>query len=61
MLLPVELRAVPWGVAVDRSVLQDGQKVTLQGDLTVYEAKGQYQLRVTEVELQGIGGIAASV
>ena len=30
----------------NRQVLQDGQKVVLQGDLTVYEARGQYQLRV---------------
>src|SRR6187401_489184 len=42
-------------IQVDRSLLQDGRKVTLRGDVTVYEVKGQYQLRVTEVELQGIG------
>jgi exodeoxyribonuclease VII large subunit len=42
---------------VDRSLLQDGRKVTLRGDVTVYEAKGQYQLRVTEVELQGMGAL----
>ena len=39
---------------VDRSLLQDGRKVTLQGDVTVYEPRGQYQLRVTKVELQGV-------
>ena len=42
---------------VDRSLLQDGRKVTLQGDVTVYEPRGQYQLRVTQVELQGIGAL----
>jgi exodeoxyribonuclease VII large subunit len=42
---------------VDRSFLQDGRKVTLRGEVTVYEPRGQYQLRVTEVELQGIGAL----
>jgi exodeoxyribonuclease VII large subunit len=42
---------------VDRSLLQDGRKVTLRGELTVYEPRGQYQLRVTKVELQGIGAL----
>src|SRR5271157_2275267 len=45
---------------VDRSLLQDGRKVTLQGDVTVYEPRGQYQLRVTRVELQGIGALQAA-
>ena len=45
---------------IDRSLLQDGRKVTLRGDVTVYEAKGQYQLRVTEVELQGMGALQAA-
>src|SRR5256885_9383434 len=40
---------------VDRALVQDGRKVTLQGEVTVYEPRGQYQLRVTAVELQGIG------
>src|SRR6266404_1119996 len=39
----------------NRAILQDGQKLIVQGDLTVYEPRGQYQLRVTAVELQGIG------
>jgi exodeoxyribonuclease VII large subunit len=39
----------------NRSVLVDGQKVLLQGDVTVYEARGQYQLIVRAVELQGVG------
>jgi len=44
----------------DRSLLQDGRKVVLQGDITVYEPRGQYQLRVTAVELQGIGALQAA-
>ena len=42
---------------VDRSLLQDGRKVVLQGEVTVYESRGQYQLRVMAVELQGIGAL----
>src|SRR5437867_4733007 len=42
---------------VDRSLLQDGRKVVLQGEVTVYESSGQYQLRVMAVELQGIGAL----
>lgn len=40
-----------------RAYLQDGRKVVLQGDLTVYEPRGQYQLRVVAVEPQGIGAL----
>jgi exodeoxyribonuclease VII large subunit len=42
-------------VQVDRARLQDGRKVTLGGEVTVYEPRGQYQLRVTAVELEGVG------
>ena len=45
---------------VDRTLLQDGRKVTLQGEVTVYEPRGQYQLRVTQVELQGVGALQAA-
>ena len=46
------------GEAVEsRALLQDGQKVVLQGDLTVYEPRGQYQLIVRAVELQGVGAL----
>jgi len=38
-----------------REVLADGQKVLLQGEVTVYETRGQYQLLVRAVELQGVG------
>ena len=40
-----------------RELMEDGQKVVLQGDLTVYEARGQYQLIVRAVELQGVGAL----
>jgi exodeoxyribonuclease VII large subunit len=40
-----------------RELLQDGQKVLLQGDVTVYEMRGQYQLIVHKVELQGVGAL----
>ena len=43
-----------------RAFLQDGRKVVLQGNLTVYEPRGQYQLRVTAVELQGVGALQAA-
>src|SRR5258705_9984207 len=40
-----------------RELLADGQKVLLQGDATVYEARGQYQLIVRAAELQGVGAL----
>ncbi len=40
-----------------RDLLQDGQKILVQGDVTVYEARGQYQLLVRAVELQGVGAL----
>ncbi len=43
--------------AAQRNLLADGQKVLLQGDVTVYEARGQYQLIVRTVELQGVGAL----
>jgi exodeoxyribonuclease VII large subunit len=43
--------------AAQRNLLADGQKVLVQGDVTVYEARGQYQLIVREVELQGVGAL----
>ncbi len=45
---------------VDRGLLQDGRKVVLRGEVTVYETRGQYQLRVTTVELQGMGALQAA-
>ena len=40
-----------------RDLLADGQKVLLQGDITVYGQRGQYQLIVHTVELQGVGAL----
>ncbi len=40
-----------------REFIADGQKILLQGDLTVYEARGQHQLIVRAVELQGVGAL----
>jgi exodeoxyribonuclease VII large subunit len=40
-----------------RELLQDGQKLLLLGEVTVYEARGQYQLIVHDVELQGVGAL----
>jgi exodeoxyribonuclease VII large subunit len=42
---------------VERSALQDGRKVTLHGQVTVYEPRGQYQLRVTQVDIEGVGAL----
>ena len=40
-----------------RALLKDGQKVLLEGELTVYEARGQYQLVVRAAEAQGLGAL----
>jgi exodeoxyribonuclease VII large subunit len=40
-----------------RELISDGQKLLLQGDLTVYGARGQYQIIVRAVELQGVGAL----
>jgi exodeoxyribonuclease VII large subunit len=45
---------------VDRSLLADGHKLIVRGELTVYEPRGQYQLRVTGLELQGLGALQAA-
>jgi exodeoxyribonuclease VII large subunit len=44
----------------DRGALRDGAQVVLGGDLTVYEPRGTYQLRVSAVELQGVGALQAA-
>ena len=53
----VELRFVQPRKGFASRLLADGQKVLLQGDVTVYEARGQYQLIVRAVELQGVGAL----
>ncbi|MGO8701380.1 MAG: exodeoxyribonuclease VII large subunit [Limisphaerales bacterium] len=44
----------------ERAAVQDGRQVVLKGELTVYEPRGQYQLRVLVVELQGVGALQAA-
>ncbi len=49
--------------AISRSILdqlKDGEKITIHGDLSVYEARGQYQLVVSHIELQGLGALQAA-
>lgn len=41
----------------NRNLLLDGQRIIAQGNLTVYEPRGQYQLRIVGVEFQGIGAL----
>lgn len=43
-----------------REYLEDGQKVILHGDFTVYEVRGQYQLIVRGIELRGLGALQAA-
>ena len=43
-----------------RGALADGRKVILKGHITVYEPRGQYQLQVLAVELQGVGALQAA-
>lgn len=45
---------------VARGLLQDGARVNLGGELTVYEARGQYQLLVRAAEAHGIGALMAA-
>ncbi|MFT4588245.1 MAG: exodeoxyribonuclease VII large subunit [Candidatus Binatia bacterium] len=48
------------GQEVDnRDLLEDGKEAILRGDLTVYEARGQYQLLVREIEFKGVGALQA--
>lgn len=46
--------------AAARDALADGQKVLAHGEVGVYEARGQYQLVVRAVELQGAGALQAA-
>ncbi|MBL9172361.1 MAG: exodeoxyribonuclease VII large subunit [Verrucomicrobiales bacterium] len=43
-----------------RAALRDGVHVVLGGEITVYEPRGQYQLRVATVELEGVGALQAA-
>jgi len=46
--------------AAGSAALADGRKVILKGHITVYEPRGQYQLQVLAVELQGVGALQAA-
>src|SRR5215472_16780193 len=45
------------GTFPHRELISDGQIILIQGDLSVYEPRGQYQLIVRAVELQGVGAL----
>jgi exodeoxyribonuclease VII large subunit len=40
-----------------RELISDGQKILVQGEVTIYEARGNYQIIVRAVELQGVGAL----
>lgn len=40
-----------------RDLLEEGRSVVLFGEITVYEPRGQYQMRVIQVELLGVGAL----
>jgi exodeoxyribonuclease VII large subunit len=44
-------------VGPHRDILNDGQKLIVQGELSVYEPRGQYQLIVRTLEPQGLGAL----
>jgi exodeoxyribonuclease VII large subunit len=45
------------GAAENREEVEDGRKLIVHGELTVYEPRGQYQLIVRAVELEGVGAL----
>lgn len=45
---------------INRALLQDGRHITARGQLTVYEPRGQYQLKIASVELRGEGALQAA-
>lgn len=48
------------GAAAERVLLDNGVLLIAHGELTVYEPRGQYQLVVRELELQGAGALQAA-
>ena len=46
--------------SIDRALLKDGQTIIVHGEMSVYEARGQYQLRIVNVEFQGEGRLQAA-
>ena len=53
------IRAVmfSWAVRNLRFKPEDGMKVIMRAQVTVYEAGGQYQLRVEDMQPDGVGAI----
>jgi exodeoxyribonuclease VII large subunit len=45
---------------VNRTLLEEGRALNVQGEVTVYEARGQYQIRVKEIEVGGVGVLQAA-
>jgi exodeoxyribonuclease VII large subunit len=43
-----------------RELLEDGRRLVAQGELTVYEPRGQYQMVLRQLELQGVGALQAA-
>lgn len=54
------IRAVmfSWAVRGLRFTPEDGMKVIMRAQVTVYEAGGQYQLRVEDMQPDGVGALA---
>jgi exodeoxyribonuclease VII large subunit len=48
-------------IVAARALLEDGQRVIAQGEVSVYEPRGQYQLVVRQIELQGVGALATGI
>ncbi|HEY3902049.1 MAG TPA: exodeoxyribonuclease VII large subunit [Chthoniobacter sp.] len=48
-----------WGLRTKALALADGMQVQVRGNLTVYEARGQYQINVQVVEAAGAGLLLA--
>lgn len=44
-------------IVAARALLEDGRRILAQGEVSVYEPRGQYQLVVRQVELQGVGAL----
>lgn len=45
------------GTVPHRELISDGQNFLVQGGLSVYEPRGQYQLIIRALELQGVGAL----
>src|SRR5690606_35898343 len=48
-----------YGMRRAQVALREGMQVQVRGTMTVYEARGQYQLNVSQVQVAGEGALAA--